>query len=125
MMTKEESERLLRKGTTRTPGHLWQCGACGKRSWTRYGFYADQSSAAIDREWDESCMLNSAMVPLTCWYYCEPLALDYDGRCTREVTHRVLVERIEDGHRRVEFTCDEHCGVTNGSWRTVSREPIG
>lgn len=35
---------------------VWVCLACGKRSRDRYG------EDRIDRGWDESCMLNSALV---------------------------------------------------------------
>lgn len=37
-------------------GHVYLCGACGKRSRDIYG---DQ---AIDYGWDESCFLNSVIV---------------------------------------------------------------
>lgn len=34
--------------------YLWVCGACGKRSQSRYGFDTPG--------WDESCMLNAVLV---------------------------------------------------------------
>jgi len=37
-------------------GKIWQCRACGKRSRDLYG---DQS---LDYGWDESCVLNAALV---------------------------------------------------------------
>lgn len=36
-------------------GQLWVCSACGKRSRDRYG------DAALDRGWDESCMLHAVL----------------------------------------------------------------
>lgn len=39
-------------------GYVYQCVHCGKRSRDKYG---DQS---IDRGFDESCMLNSVLVPV-------------------------------------------------------------
>lgn len=43
---------------------VWVCGACGKRARSRYGFDAAGKSTALDRGWDESCMLNAVL--------CEP-----------------------------------------------------
>ncbi len=49
-------------GTTlAAPGTIWVCGACGKRSRTRYGFDANNQRTAIDRGWDESCMLHAVL----------------------------------------------------------------
>lgn len=49
-------------GTTPAPaGQVWVCGACGKRARTRYGFDADNNPTAIDRGWDESCMMNAVL----------------------------------------------------------------
>ena len=36
-------------------GAVYVCSACGKRSRDKYG------NQAIDREWDESCSLNSIL----------------------------------------------------------------
>lgn len=36
-------------------GEIFVCGACGKRSRDQYGY------EAIDRGWDESCMLNAVL----------------------------------------------------------------
>lgn len=60
-------------GTTLAPtGQVWVCGACGKRSRTRYGFvddgtlrggdYLPDGSRVADSGWDESCMLNASLV---------------------------------------------------------------
>lgn len=38
-------------------GQVWVCGACGKRSRSRYGL----DGMAIDRGRDESCMLNAVL----------------------------------------------------------------
>lgn len=38
------------------PGHVYVCGACGKRSRDMYG---DQ---ALDRGWDSSCFMNATIV---------------------------------------------------------------
>lgn len=46
-----------------TPGMIWVCRRCGKRSRTRSGWARDNKSAAIDYDWDVSCMLNSELVP--------------------------------------------------------------
>lgn len=49
-------------GTQIAPeGQVWVCGACGKRARSRYGFDAQHQSTAIDRGWDESCMLNAVL----------------------------------------------------------------
>lgn len=61
------------KGTDLAPaGMVWQCGACKKRSRTRYGFvddgtvrggdYLPDGTRVADRGWDESCMLNARLV---------------------------------------------------------------
>ena len=50
------------KGTAIAPDPLvWVCGACGKRARSRYGFDAQERSTAIDRGWDESCMLHAVL----------------------------------------------------------------
>jgi hypothetical protein len=64
-MTDEEIEKYAGKddGTTLAPtGYQWQCQACGKRSRTRYGFDKAGKRQAIDHGWDESCMMNAALV---------------------------------------------------------------
>jgi hypothetical protein len=43
---------------TAKPGTVFVCGACGKRSRTRYGL----DGAAIDKGWDVSCMMNAILV---------------------------------------------------------------
>lgn len=47
---------------TETPGKIWVCGACGKRSRSRAGFRGVRGMA-IDRGWDASCMLNAVLLP--------------------------------------------------------------
>ena len=41
-------------------GHVWKCGACGKKSADLYGIVGHHSYG-----WDESCVLNAVAVPLT------------------------------------------------------------
>lgn len=53
---------------------IWVCLACGKRSADRYGEHA------VNRGWDESCMLNAAL--------CYVDALTMDGE---------LVSAVSDG----------------------------
>lgn len=49
-------------GVTPAPeGQVWICGACGKRSRTRYGFDADEKPTTLDWGWDESCMLHAVL----------------------------------------------------------------
>jgi hypothetical protein len=52
-------------------GHVFICGACGKKSQTAYGFlpdsgsdYMPDGSRVADPGWDESCMLNAVLVSL-------------------------------------------------------------
>lgn len=52
-------------------GQVYVCGACGKRSKDRYG------DKAINRGWDESCMMNSVLV------YENSIELDSNGRVMR------------------------------------------
>lgn len=48
-------------GTALAPeGQIYVCGACGKTSYTRYGFDENDQSQA-DSGWDESCMLNAVL----------------------------------------------------------------
>ncbi len=50
------------EGTDLAPeGAVWVCGACGKRSRTRYGFDADNKRTPLSYGWDESCMLNATL----------------------------------------------------------------
>lgn len=52
------------EGTRLAPdGFMWVCQACGKKSRTKYGF-DDENNPTADRGWDESCMLNSQLVPV-------------------------------------------------------------
>jgi hypothetical protein len=52
-------------GTRVAPhGTVWVCGACGKRSLTRYGFDEENKRTALDNGWDESCMLNATLCKL-------------------------------------------------------------
>lgn len=37
-------------------GQMWLCTACGRKSKDRYG------DEALERGWDESCMLNAVLV---------------------------------------------------------------
>jgi len=51
------------KGTDLAPeGQVWICYACGKKSRTKYGFDVTGQRAAINRGWDESCMMNAVLV---------------------------------------------------------------
>lgn len=44
------------KGTDLAPeGTVWVCGACGKRSLSRYGFDAENNATSISPGWDVSC----------------------------------------------------------------------
>lgn len=52
-------------------GQVYVCGACGKRSKDRYG------DKAIDRGWDESCMMHAVLV------YENSIELDSNGRVKR------------------------------------------
>jgi hypothetical protein len=63
-------------------GQVWICGACGKRSRTRYGFDESKQRTAIDRGWDESCMLHAVL--------CHD-----DMRCVGGVFQWVAVEAAE------------------------------
>ena len=69
-----------KEGTAVVPTSLlWVCGACGKRSRTRYGFDKD-NRRVCDWGWDESCMLNAVLCdqdPKTA-----PLLLDKHGKLT-------------------------------------------
>lgn len=47
-------------------GTVYVCGACGKRSRDRYG------EQALDRGWDESCMLNAVL--------CKSKPIFYEGQ---------------------------------------------
>jgi hypothetical protein len=64
--------RPLNEGSTLcADAHIWVCGACGKTSRTRYGFFKDEDGhtweTAPDGQrvaspgWDESCMLNAVL----------------------------------------------------------------
>lgn len=49
------------KGTDLAPeGQVYVCGACGKTSYTQYGFDENDQSQA-DSGWDESCMMNAVL----------------------------------------------------------------
>jgi len=49
-------------GMTPAPkGTIWICGACGKRSRTRFGFDKEGRRASVSAGWDESCMLNAVL----------------------------------------------------------------
>ena len=62
MKRQTEAVKETNDGTTPAPeGQVWICGACGKKSRTMYGFDAENKSTAIDRGWDESCMLNAVL----------------------------------------------------------------
>jgi hypothetical protein len=52
-------------------GQIYVCGACGKTSRTRYGFFSDGTARGADfmpdgsrvseRGWDESCMMHAVL----------------------------------------------------------------
>ena len=49
------------KGTDIVPdGYIFVCRACGKTSWSHYGFDADGRNVC-SYGWDESCMMNCAL----------------------------------------------------------------
>lgn len=51
-----------RHGTTLAPeGQVWVCGACGKRSRTRYGWDAEGKNAFVDHGWDVSCAMHAVL----------------------------------------------------------------
>lgn len=54
----------MSEGTRLAPeGYEWVCQACGKKSRTKFGF-DDHDNSVADYGWDESCMLNAALVPV-------------------------------------------------------------
>ena len=55
-------------------GFVWVCGACGKRSKTKYGFDNNNARTNIDYGWDESCMMNAVLCEV------EDLIFGEDGR---------------------------------------------
>ena len=83
------------------PGKLWVCGACGKKSRTRYGFidngtpnggdFLPDGTRVADKGWDESCMMNAML--------CFLGVGDTEPRVDMGWYRASLVERIE-GHRR-------------------------
>jgi hypothetical protein len=74
-------------GTTILPfPFFWICCACGKRSLSQYGFDINNKRVA-DHGYDESCMLNSAIV-----------TLDGDGIvvCPKEEDVLKIIEEIDE-----------------------------
>jgi hypothetical protein len=71
-------------------GQVWVCGACGKRSRTKYGFYDDGGqSSSIDYGWDESCMMNAVLCDE------EDLIFGEDGRvrALKSLTHAANIQQ--------------------------------
>lgn len=65
-------------GNKRAPaGHVYVCGACGKVSRWRYGF-DDKNRTDASMGWDESCMMNAALVPED--RIAEPASWNYPAR---------------------------------------------
>ncbi len=58
-------EELKDDGTTICdPSKTWICGACGKKSKTKYGM--DKTGQIVsDPWWDESCMMNSFLIDIS------------------------------------------------------------
>lgn len=51
-------------GNKRAPeGSVYVCGACGKVSRWRYGFDSANGKNDASSGWDESCAMNSGLVP--------------------------------------------------------------
>lgn len=48
--------------TPAPPGYVYQCAACGKRARTRCGLDAENRRTAVDRGYDEACMMNAELV---------------------------------------------------------------
>lgn len=82
-------------GNKRAPeGSVYVCGACGKVSRWRYGFDSANGKNDASSGWDESCAMNSGLVPEAA--FVEPYGWRYPQRVRRvpplqkEVSSKVM-----------------------------------